>query len=86
MLSPIDANIRLQITSIEVYFSAFFFVVRLAFKGRFQSMLAIIRDQLCLNMIAIEFRTQGDHKELRILLQNWLISSRFNRKLSYKEK
>ena len=49
-------------------------------------MLAMIRDQLCLNMIAIEFRTQGDHKELRILLQNWLISSRFNQNLSYKEK
>ena len=36
-------------------------------------------------MIEIESRTQGDHKELKILLQNHLISSRFNQKLVYKE-
>ena len=72
----------LQIASIEVYFSGFFFGVRLAFKGRFRSIFVKIRDQSCLNMIAIESRTQGDHKELKILLQNRLISSPFNRKLS----
>ena len=29
----------------------------------------MIRDQSCLNMIAIESRMQGDHEELDILLQ-----------------
>ena len=37
-------------------------------------------------MIAIESKTQGDRKELINLLQNFLICSRFNRKLVYKEK
>ena len=36
-------------------------------------------------MIAIESRMQGDHKELKILHQNCIIASRFNRKLSNKE-
>ena len=81
----IDVKIRLQIISIEVYFSGFFFGVRSTFKGRFRSILATIRDQSFLNMIAIESRFQGDHEELKILLQNYLISSRFYRKLSYKE-
>ena len=64
----IDAEIGLQIMLIEVYFSGFFFDVRSEFKGRFRSILAMIRDQSCRNMIAIESRTQGDHKELKILL------------------
>ena len=51
-------------------------------KGRFRLILATISDQSYLNMIAIESRTQGDHEELKILLQNCFISSRFNRKLS----
>ena len=42
----------------------------------------MIHDQPCLNMIAIESRMQGDHEELKILLQNLLIASRFNRKFS----
>ena len=42
----------------------------------------MIRDQYCLNMIAIESRVQGDHEELNILIQNCLTSSRFNQKLS----
>ena len=50
----IDAKIGLQIALIEVYFSGFFFDMRLEFKGRFRSILAIICDQYCLNMIAIE--------------------------------
>ena len=37
-------------------------------------------------MIPIEYRTHGDHEELKILLQSWLIASQFNRKLSYKER
>ena len=78
----IDRKIRLQIASIEVYFLGFFFGVHSAFKGRFRSILAMIRDQSCLNIIAIESKTQGDHEELNILLQNYLISSRFNQKLS----
>ena len=45
----------------------------------------MIRDQSCVNTIAIESRTQGDHKEFNILLQNFLFVSRFNRKLVYKE-
>ena len=32
-------------------------------------------------MITIESRTQGGHEELKILLQNHLISSRLNQKL-----
>ena len=41
----------------------------------------MIRDESCLNMLAIEFRMQGDHEEVNIFLQNCLISSRFNQKL-----
>ena len=63
-----------------MYLLGFFCGVHSAFKGRFQSILAMIRDQSCLDMIAIESRTQRDHEELKILLQNRLISSRFNRK------
>ena len=43
----------LEVTSIEVYLLSFFFDVRSAFKGRFRSILAMIRDQSCLSMIAI---------------------------------
>ena len=77
---------RLQITLIEVYLLSFFFGVRSVFKGRFLSFLAMIRDQSSLNMIAIESRTQGDYEKLTNLLQNFLISSRFNRKLSLQKK
>ena len=84
--NSIDAKIGLQIAWIEVYFFSFFFDVRSAFKGRFQSILSTICDQSWLNMIVIESRTQGDHEELKILLQNCLISSQFNQKLSYKER
>ena len=65
-----------------MYFFGFFFDVRSAFKGRFQWILATISDQSFLNMIAMESRTQEDYEELKILLQNCLISSRFSRKLS----
>ena len=60
--------------------------MRSAFKGRFRSILAMIRDQSCLNMIPIESRMQGNHEELNILLQNYLISSRFNQKLGLQRK
>ena len=79
-------KIRLQITLIEVYLLSFFFGMRSVFKGRFLSFLVMIRDQSSLNMIAIESRTQGDHEKLTNLLQNFLISSRFNRKLSLQKK
>ena len=46
----------------------------------------MIRDQSCLNMIEIESRIQEDHEELKILLQNCLISSRFNQKLGLERK
>ena len=84
--NPIDTKIRIQIASIEVYLLGFFFNVCSAFTGRFQSILAMIRDESYLNMIAIEFRMQGDHEELKILLQNLLISSRFNQKLGLQRK
>ena len=58
----IDAKIRLQIDSIEEYFSGFFFDVRLVFKGRFLSILAMTCDQSCLNLIIIESRMQGYHE------------------------
>ena len=82
--NPIDVKIGLQIASIEVYLISFFFSLSLAFKGRIRSSLATARDQSCLNWITIESRTQGDHEELRILLKNHLISSRFNQDLLYK--
>ena len=69
---------------IEVYLISFSFGVRSTFKGRIRSILATIRDESYLNMIGIESRTQGDHEELKILLQNCLISSRFDQELSYK--
>ena len=46
----------------------------------------MINDQSYLNMIAIESRMQGDHEELKILLQSCLISSRFNQKLGLQRK
>ena len=70
-----------QIASIEVYLIGFFFSIRSTFKGRNRSNLAMIRDQSSLNPIRIESRMQGDHEELKILLQNCLISSRINQEL-----
>ena len=66
---------------IEVYLIGLFFSVRSVFKGRIGSNLAMIRDLSCLNWITIKSRIQGDHEELRILLKNRLISSRFNQEL-----
>ena len=82
----IDVNIWHQFTLIEVYFLDLFVGMRLAFKGKFRSILAMIRDQSCLNMIATESAMQGDHKELMNLLQNCLIFSGFNRKLGLQRK
>ena len=81
----IDVKIRLRIALIEVCLPNFFFDVLSVFKGRLRSNLAMIRDQSRLNLIAIESRTQGDHEELKIFLQNCLISSRFNQELKFKE-
>ena len=78
-------KIRLRIALIEVYFPNFLFDVLSAFKGRFRSNLVTIRDQSGFNIIAIDSRMQGDHKKLKILIQNCLISSRFNQEFSYKE-
>ena len=47
---------------------------------------AMIRDQSCVNLIRIESRTQGDCDELKIMLQNGLISSRFNQELRIHKK
>ena len=60
----IDANIRLPIMSTEVYLLGLFFGMPSAFKGRFRSILQMIRDHSCLNMIAMKSRMQGDHEEL----------------------
>ena len=72
--NSIDVNIGLQIASIEVNLIGFFLGVRSAFKGRIRSNLATIHDQSRVDWIAIKSRTQGDHEELKILLQNFLIS------------
>ena len=77
-------KIVFQIASIEEYLSDFFFDVHSAFKGQIQPFLTMIREQSCLNIIAIESRMQGDQEKLEILLQKCLISSRFNQKLSLK--
>ena len=79
-------KVGLQFVLVEEYFFGFFFDVRSTFKGRFRLILVITREQLCLKIIVIESRMHGDHEELKILFQNCLISSRFNRKLSYKKK
>ena len=84
--NPIYVKIRLQILSIEVYLLGFFFGVCSALKGRFRSILAMIHDQSSFNMIEIESRVQGDHEKFKILLQNRLIFSRFNRKLGLQRK
>ena len=55
-------KIWLQFVLIEEYFLDFLFGVRLAFKGRFRSILAMIRDQSCLNMIAFESNAWGSQK------------------------
>ena len=81
-----DAKIWLQFALTKEYFLHFFFGVRSAFKGRFCSILTMIHDQSYLNMIAIESRIQGDYKEVKILLQNLLISSQFNQQLGLQRK
>ena len=52
-------KIGLQFASIEVYLIGFFLGVRSAFKGRIRSNLATIRDQPCLDWIAIKSRMRG---------------------------
>ena len=46
----------------------FVFDVRSAFMGRFRSILAMILDQSCVIMIAIDSRMLEDDEELKILL------------------
>ena len=79
-------KIWLQFTWIEEYLIGFFLGVRSAFNGRIRSNQVMICDQSRLDWIAIESRTWGDHKELKILLQNRLISSRFNQELRIHKK
>ena len=47
-----------------------------------RSIQAMIRDPSCLNSIGIDSKMQEDCEELKIMLQNCLISSRFNQELS----
>ena len=84
--NPIDVKIWLQFTLIEEYFSGFIFDMRSTFKGRFQSFSCKNLWLSCFNGCGIEFRKQENHEELKIFLQNHLISSRFNQKLSYKDR
>ena len=84
--NPIEAKIELQITLIAMYLSDSFFVVRLAFKGQIQTFSRNISWLTCLNLWAIESRTQENHEELKIFLQKCLISSRFNQKLHFKKR
>ena len=53
-------KIGLQIVSIEVYLTGFFFGVLSAFKERIRSNLAMIRDQSRPNWMAIESKHGGD--------------------------
>ena len=46
----------------------------------------MVRDQSCLEWITIKSRTCKDHEELRILVKNCLIPSRFNQEFFYKDK
>ena len=69
-------KIWLQFTRIEEYLLGFFLGVHLMFKGRIRSNQAMNHDESCLNLIAIESRMQGNHDELKICLQNFLIASR----------
>ena len=76
--------IWLQFMRIEEYFSSFIFAVRSAFNGRFRSFSCSNSWFSCFNGCIIESRKQEDHEELKIFLQNRLISSRFDQKLKYK--
>ena len=69
-------KIGLQIVSIEVNLLGFFIGIRSTFKGRIRSNLETIRDQSPLDWIAIKSRTRGNHEELKISFQNFLIASR----------
>ena len=81
----IDVEIWLLFAFIEEYFLDFFFRVCLACKARFRSILAMIPDQSCLNMIAIESRTQGDMKNLRFCFQNTSLLYDSIKSYAYKE-
>ena len=84
--NPIDPKIWRQFTRIEEYSINFIFDVILTFKGRFWSILVVNHDEFCLNLIAIDSRTQENHDELKICLQNFLIASRLIKSWVYKGK
>ena len=63
-------------------FLGFIFDTRSAFKGRFRSFSWNNSWLSCFNGWGIESRKQEDHEELKIFLQNCLISSRFDQNLS----
>ena len=69
-----------------MYFSGFYFNVRSAFKGRFRSILATIRDQFCLNMIRIESKMQEDHEELKIIAPKLLNFFTIQSKVKFTER
>ena len=67
-------------------FSRTFFDVRSAFKGRFRSISCNNSRLTCFNGCGIESRKQENHEELKIFLENCLISSRFDQKLGLQRK
>ena len=73
-------KIGLQFASIEVYLIGFFLGVRSAFKGRIRSNLATIRDQPCLDWIAIKSRIHGGSQRTQYFpqkpLNSFMIQSR----------
>ena len=68
LLTQLMRRLRFKSCGLKCIFSGFVFDMRSAFKGQFQSILATICDLYCFNIIAVEFRTQGDYEELKILL------------------
>ena len=82
---PIAAKIWLQFMRIEEYWLDFFLSGRSAFKGKIRSNPTKSRNQSHSDCFAIESK-RGDHNELKILLKNRLIASRFNQKLREEDK
>ena len=82
----IDAKIESQSILIMDNFFGTFFDARLALKGRFWSISCKNSWLTCFNGCTIESRKQENHEELKIFLQNRLISSRFDQKLGLRRK
>ena len=82
----IDTKIKAQSVLIMGNFSVTFFDIRSTFKGRFRSISYNYSWLNCFNGCGIESKKQENHEELKIFLQNCLISSRFNQKFGLQRK